>query len=516
MSSRPPFALYLPTFSMNSNISTGSTIKLNEASLSRLPGNVRVPKYDRRQIANGIVHIGVGGFHRSHQAFYLDDYFHQNPGSEWGICGVGLLDNDYDRRMRDALLSQDCLYTLVERSPDGDRARIIGSIARYLFAPDDRQAVIEAMAAESCRIVTLTITESGYYYIEGSGELDVNHPTIQHDLQHPDQPIGTYGFLTAALEKRWKQGLAPFTVLSCDNVQGNGVMVRKMLTAFAQMRDPALGRWVALHVAFPNCMVDRITPFTTPQDIQMLAEQFGIDDAFPVVTEPFIQWVIEDSFCAGRPDWESVGVQMTKDVHPYEMMKIRLLNGSHLLIGYLGSLAGYSYVDEVMTDPLFGQAVAKLMDEVTPTLKPVPGIDLVDYKKTLIERFSNPKIRDRLPRLCLNGSAKIPKFVLVSLRDQLQLGGAIDYLSLTVAAWCRYLTSRDRQGQLIPIDDPLADILTQHACLSELDPRPLLSISEIFGDLVQSPRFFEAVADQLRSLHDFGAKGTLVRFSQAR
>ena len=372
------------------------------------------------------------------------------------------------------------------------------------------------MATPECRIVTLTITESGYYYIEGSGELDVNHPTIQHDLQHPDQPIGTYGFLTAALEKRRKQGLAPFTVLSCDNVQGNGVMVRKMLTTFAQMRDPALGRWTAQHVAFPNCMVDRITPLTTPQDIKMVAEQFGIDDAFPGVAEPFLQWVIEDAFCAGRPDWESVGVQMTNDVHPYEMMKIRLLNGSHMLIGYLGSLAGYTYVYEVMADPLFEQAVAGLMDEVTPTLQPVPGIDLDDYKKTLIERFSNPKIRDQLPRLCLNGSAKIPKFVLVSLRDQLQLGGAIDYLSLTVAAWCRYLTSRDRQGQLIPIEDPLADILTQHACLSELDPRPLLSISEIFGDLVQSPRFFEAVADQLRSLHDFGAKGTLVRFSQAR
>ena len=499
---------------MNSNISTGSTIKLNEASLSRLPGNVRVPNYDRRQITNGIVHIGVGGFHRSHQALYLDDYFHQNPGSEWGICGVGLLDYDYDRRMRDALRSQDCLYTLVERAPKSDRARIIGSITRYLFAPDNRQAVIEAMATEECRIVTLTITESGYYYIEGSGEFDANHPTIQHDLQHPDQPIGTYGFLTAALEKRRKQGLAPFTLLSCDNLQGNGDMVRKMLTTFAQMRDPALGRWIAEHVAFPNCMVDRITPMTTPADIKMVAEQFGIDDAFPGVAEPYIQWVIEDTFCAGRPDWESVGVQMTNDVHPYEMMKIRLLNASHMLIGYLGSLAGYTYVYEVMADPLFQQAVANLMDEVTPTLQPVPGIDLDDYKKTLIERFSNPKIRDQLPRLCLNGSAKIPKFVLGSLRDKLQLGGAIDYLSLTVAAWCRYLTSHDKQGQPIPIDDPLADILTQAGALSELDPRPLLSISEIFGDLVQSPRFVEAVADQLRSLHEFGAKGTLVRFSQ--
>lgn len=499
---------------MNSNTSASSTIKLNEASLSRLLGNIRIPKYDRHQITNGIVHIGVGGFHRSHQALYLDDYFHLNPGSDWGICGVGLLDYDYDRRIRDALQSQDCLYTLVERSPTGDRARIIGSITHYLFAPDNRQAVIEAMATPECRIVTLTVTESGYYYIEGSGNFDVNHPTMQHDLQHPDQPIGTYGFLTAALEKRRKQGLAPFTVLSCDNVQGNGNMVRKMLTTFAQMRDPALARWIAEYVAFPNCMVDRITPLTTPADIKMVAE-FGIDDAFPCVAEPFIQWVIEDTFCAGRPDWESVGVQMTNNVHPYEMMKIRLLNASHMLIGYLGSLSGYTYVYEVMADSLFGQAVANLMDEVTPTLQPVPGIDLDDYKKTLIERFSNPKIRDQLPRLCLNGSAKIPKFVLGSLRDQLQLGGSIDYLSLTIAAWCRYLVSHDHQGQPIAIDDPLADILTQRASLNELDPRPLISISEIFGDLVQSPRFVEAVAEQLRSLHEFGAKETLVRLEQA-
>jgi mannitol 2-dehydrogenase len=248
----------------------------------------------------------------------------------------------------------------------------------------------------------------------------------------------------------------------------------------------------------------------------MVAEQFGIDDAFPGVAEPFIQWVIEDTFCAGRPDWESVGVQMTSDVHPYEMMKIRLLNASHMLIGYLGSLAGYTYVYEVMADPLFEQAVATLMDEVTPTLQPVPGIDLDDYKKTLIERFSNPKIRDQLPRLCLNGSAKIPKFVLGSLRDQLQLGGAIDYLSLTIAAWCRYLNGYDDQNRPIAIDDLLADMLTQQARSGKTDPTPFLSIFEIFGDLVQSPRFVETVADKLSSLHEVGAKKTLVRFSPAQ
>ncbi|MBW4422416.1 MAG: mannitol dehydrogenase family protein [Myxacorys californica WJT36-NPBG1] len=498
---------------MNSKINTRSTIHLNEASLSRLPQNVRIPKYDRTQLINGIVHIGVGAFHRAHQALYLDNYFHQTLDRHWGICGVGLLEQD--KRLRDAFQAQDCLYTLVERAPAGDSAQIIASINRYLFAPDNRQAVIEALAAPECRIVTLTITEAGYYYIEGSGEFDVNHPTIQHDLQHPEAPIGTFGFLSAALERRRNQGLPPFTVLSCDNLQGNGAIARNMLTAFAELHDPHLARWITENVAFPNSMVDRITPATTELDKMMVAEKFGIDDAFPVVAEPFIQWVIEDSFCAGRPDWETVGVQMTSDVHAYELMKIRLLNASHVLIGYLGVLAGYRYVDEVMADPVFRQAVSALMEEVTSVLQPVPGIDLSDYKKTLIERFANPKIQDQLPRLCLNGSAKLPKFILGSLRDQLQRGGEINYLSLVIAAWCRYLNGQDDQGNAIAIDDPLADLLKQQARIGGLDPRPLLTVSEIFGeDLPQSPRLVEAVTDALSKLYKIGARATLVELAE--
>ncbi len=503
---------------MNNSFDPNSPIKLNQAalshlSLSDLSRTVRVPAYDRRSITNGIVHIGVGGFHRSHQAFYLDEYLHQHPGCEWGICGVGLL--EYDRQMRDVLHAQDCLYTLVERSSEGDRARIIGSITRYLFAPVDRQSVLAALASPECRIVTLTITEGGYYYIEGSGEFNENHPVIQHDLQHPDQPIGTYGFLTAALEKRHYQGLAPFTILSCDNLQSNGDLVRKMLLAFVQRYNPALADWIDQSVAFPNCMVDRITPATTSSEIQLVADQFGINDAFPVVTEPFIQWIVEDNFCAGRPDWETVGVQMTHNVQPYEMMKIRLLNGSHLLIGYLGVLAGYTYVHEAMADPLFEQAAKNLMDEVTPTLQPVPGIDLDDYKKTLIKRFANPQIGDQLRRLCLDGSNKIPKFILGSLRDRLQLGGSIDYLSLTVAAWCRYLNGYDDQNRSIAIHDPLADILTQQARLGKTDPKPLLNLFEIFGDLGQSAQLVEAVTHPLQKLYEIGVTETL-RMTQTR
>lgn len=497
---------------MNSHIQTESAIKLNEAALPRLANHVRVPQYDRHQISNGIIHIGVGGFHRAHQALYLDQYFHQNPDSDWGICGVGLL--EFDQRMRDALNSQDCLYTLVERSPESDSARVIGSITQYLFAPENRQAVIDALAHPNCRIVTLTITEGGYYYVEGSGEFDVNHPTIQHDLQHPDQPIGVYGFLTAALDRRRKQGLTPFTVLSCDNLQGNGNIVRKMLTTFAELRDPELGRWMADQVAFPNCMVDRITPATTPSDLEMVRAQFGIEDAWPVVAEPFLQWVVEDKFSAGRPELETVGVQFTDDVHPYEMMKIRLLNASHLLIGYLGTLMGYSYVHETMADSLIRQAVEQLMEEVTPTLQPVAGIDLSQYKRTLIERFANPKIRDQLPRVSLNGSAKVPKWVLSSLRDKLQQDGAIDYLSLTIAAWFRYLKGQDDQGKPISIDDPMAEILSQRARSGGSDPSHLLGLSELFGDLSQSSRFVEAVQGHLHNLSELGAKETLTQLRQ--
>lgn len=495
-------------------MSTSHITKLTEANLSQLPKTVRTPQYDRHSITPGIVHIGVGGFHRAHQAVYLDDYFHQhsdNPDDQqWGICGVGLL--KWDQRMRDALQSQDCLYTLVERSAGGDRARVIGSIRQYLYAPDSRQAVIDALAAPKCRIVTLTITEAGYYYVEGTGELDAHHPTIQHDLQHPDQPMGAFGFLIAALDRRRLRELPPFTILSCDNLQGNGNITRKMVTAYAELANPTLAAWIRDHVTFPNSMVDRITPATTDSDRALVAQQFGIEDGFPVVTEPFIQWVMEDQFCAGRPAWETVGVQFTNDVHAYEKIKIRLLNASHLLIGYLGELAGYQYVHEVMADPLFSRGVELLMEEVTSTLKPVPGMELTGYKQTLIERFANPKIQDQLPRLCLNGSAKIPKFVLGSVRDRLSQGQPVPHLGLVVAAWCRYLTGQDDRGRSIAIDDPMAEVLTQRAISGQANPAALLELKEIFGDdLPQSSAFVEAVQQALQSLCDRGAKATLAQ-----
>lgn len=488
-------------------------VELTERVLSQLPSPVSTPAYDRSGVTYGIVHIGVGGFHRAHQALYLDNYLAQNP-DDWGICGVGLL--EFDQKMRDVMQSQDCLYTLVERSPDKDEARVIGSIVDYRYALDNREAVIEALAAPQCRIVTLTITEGGYYVVEGTGEFDASHPTIQHDLQHPDEPHGVFGFLTAALERLRLRGLRPFTVLSCDNLQGNGDLVGRMLTAFAKKQNPDLGRWIEQNVAFPNSMVDRITPSTTPADIQMVREQFGIEDSWPVVAEPFLQWVIEDKFSATRPDWESVGVQMTDDVKPYEMMKLRLLNASHSLIGYLGSLLGYTYTSEAMNDALTRQAVERLMDEVSPTLPSLPGIDLSSYKQTLVERFGNPKVRDQLSRLCLNGSDKIPKFILGSLRDKLTRGESITYLSFAIAVWFRYLNGKDDQGKLLPVDDPMATLLTEKALAGKSDPMPLLKVEKIFGDLSHSSTIVAAVTHHLQQLYVLGSQETLSRLLSTR
>ena len=426
----------------------------------------------------------------------------------------------YDEEKRDILQTQDCLYTLIERSPEQDTARIIGSITQYLFAPDNPQAVIDVLAAENCRIVTLTITEGGYYVIEGTGELDTQHPTIEHDLQHPERPKGVYGFLTAALKQRRQKGLPPFTVLSCDNVQGNGRVLGKMLTAFAKLQNPDLGEWIERNVAFPNSMVDRITPATTPAELQMvrdrasaaLRDRFGLEDAWPVVAEPFIQWTIEDNFSAGRPDWESVGVQMTDDVHPYELMKLRLLNAGHSLLGFLGSLLGYTYTSEAMKYEPIRRAIRGLMDEVTPTLSPLPGVDIEEYKQTLIARFSNPQVSDRLFRLCLNSSDKLPKFIFGSLRDRLERDGSIDYLSFTIALWFRYLQGTDEQGQPLAIEDSRADLLTERARLAGSDLQLLLDIEELFGDLSHSSRFVEAVTKYRGEIDRLGTNAALLQF----
>ncbi len=485
------------------------TRALNTDSLRHLPSDVMIPQYDRQQIKQGIVHIGVGGFHRAHQALYADDLLQNHGITDWGICGVGLLPQD--KKMAAILQKQDCLYTLVERHYGQEKARIIGSLVEYLFAPNNPEAVLEKMSSANIKIVSLTITEGGYCYHEATEEFDSSNPQVQHDLQNLTRPIGAFGFLVEALHRRRQQGIAPFTIQSCDNLQNNGNLTKKMVLAFAQLRDPSLCQWIAEHVTFPNSMVDRITPTTTDEDRAVVLEKWGIHDEWPVVCETFQQWVIEDTFCNGRPAWEKVGAQLTFDVFPYEKMKIRLLNASHAAVAYLAYLDGYDYFDEAIANPLYAHFLERLMDEdVTPLLSKVPGVDLTEYKKTLIERFGNPSVKDHLNRLCTDGSSRMPKFVLSSIQEQLQQGANPRWLSLAVAGWFRFLSAENEKGETFSVNDPLATSLIEKAKSGKTDPRPLLGIVEIFGEfLPQSQDFINCLTQDLESLYQKGVRATL-------
>jgi len=489
-----------------------SGIKLNNQNLSKLKKEIRVPSYNRGELRQNTVHIGVGGFHRAHQAAYLDDLLALNGTERWGECGMGVLKSD--DRMRDALKGQDFLYTIVERSAEKQTARVIGSIVDYIYAPEERERAIEKMAAAETKIVSLTITEGGYFIDEGTREFTAEHPDIQHDLQHPGQPVSSLGYIAEALDRRRLRALPPFTVMSCDNLQGNGHVIRKVLLAFAGLRNAALQQWIAANVKFPNSMVDRITPVTTAQDIAFVSARFGLQDAWPVVTEPFIQWVIEDDFCNGRPQWEKVGVQLVSDVAPYELMKMRLLNASHLAMAYLGALAGYTFVHEVMQDALFRSFVESFMKEVTPVVPKIPGTSVTEYKRTLIERFSNPTINDQMTRICSEGSAKIPKWLLPSIAELLEKGKSIELLSLVVASWIHYLKQGiDERGQALTIIDARAAELTAIAKTAGTDPRPVFAIKSIFGQALPANQLFVAKAEAaLQELSKLGAAATMRQY----
>jgi mannitol 2-dehydrogenase len=467
------------------------------------------PAYDRSRVRTGVVHFGVGGFHRAHQAAYHDRLMNAGKALDWGICGVGVM--PADRRMKEALDAQDGLYTLVVKHPDGTyEPRVIGAITEYLFAPDDPEAVLEKLAAEGTRIVSLTITEGGYNLDDVSGEFDASNAAVVADLAPGAQPRTTFGLITEALRRRREHGLPPFTIMSCDNLQGNGHRSRVAFTAFARLRDPELGAWVERHVRFPNSMVDRITPATTDADRAEVRERFGIDDKWPVVCEPFSQWVLEDAFALGRPPYEDAGVQLTDGVEPYELMKLRLLNAGHQALGYLAHLAGHRLVHEAAQDPLFRAFVRGYMDnEATPTLPPVPGIDLDEYKHTLIERFSNPEVRDTIARVCAESSDRIPKFLLPVVRGQLETNGEITHCATVVAAWARYAEGVDEQGEPIEVVDPRRERLIELARRQRQDPHAFVANRELFGDLVDDRRFLEAYRSALSSLHERGARATL-------
>lgn len=481
---------------------------LNAAALPELATRLPVPTYDRSRLTTGIVHIGVGGFHRAHEAMYLDRLMEQGKALDFAICGVGVLTSD--KRMKDVLDAQDGLYTLVLKHADGtSEPRVIGSIHEYLFAPDDPEAVIERMADPATRIVSLTITEGGYNFSAVTGEFDADAPDVVHDLRSGEPPTTAFGLVVEALVRRRDRGVVPFAVMSCDNIAGNGDMARESFATFAGLRDVELGAWVRSQVRFPNSMVDRITPVTTADDRAELAAEFDVDDAWPVVCETFTQWVLEDAFTE-RPPWEDAGVQLVQDVEPYELMKLRLLNASHQALCYVGYLAGYRLVHEVTLDPLFAGFVRAYMDrEGTATLHPVPGIDLEAYKDELVERFSNAQVRDTVARLCAESSDRIPKWLLPVVRHNLAHGGEVLRSAAVVAAWARYDEAVDEQGEPIEVVDRLREVLVANANGYDADPLSFLRDRTVFGDLVDDERFTAPYLRVLASLHERGSRATL-------
>ncbi len=482
-------------------------LPLNQRTLAQHAARVAVPGYDRTALRRGVVHIGVGSFHRAHQAVYFDALAAIGLGDGWALTGVGL----HRRVMKEALAPQDGLYTVVDRSDAGDRARVVGAITSYLYAPEETAAVLDALVDEATRLVTLTITSDGYRVDAHAGVCAGGDPSGRADLRNPASPATAIGLITEALARRRNLGRPPFTVLSCDNMPANGMIARTAVVSFAALRDDRLARWIDEFVTFPGCMVDRITPGTTDADRRRLERTFGVRDRWPVMTEPFSQWVVEDAFCNGRPALEEVGVRFVEDVRPYALMKTRLLNGSHCAIGYLGTLAGYTRVDEAMADRRIAGYVQRLMlDEIAPLLPPVAN-DLDEYVAALQARFHNRAVADQLTRLCRNGSAKVPAHLVSCIREAQLIGRPHALLTLAVAAWCRYL--RDTHPD--HLDDPRGVELHALAAAGGTDPRRLLSDTVTFGSLGECPRFIRAVQRDLRDLDEFGAPAVMAARTSA-
>lgn len=484
--------------------------RLSLASLDRLPAGVARPRYDVAGQKIGIVHLGIGAFHRAHQAVYVDDRLAAGE-RDWAVLGASLRSPD----TRDALAPQDGLYSLVVRSGEQTSVRVIGAVRGVLVAPEAPEALLAAMARPEVRIVSLTVTEKGYCLDPASGALREDHPDIVRDLADPARPLTAPGILVEALRRRRAAGVAPFTVLCCDNLSANGRIVRGIVARFATLRDAELGRLIAGEVAFPSTMVDRIVPATTDADRALVGERLGLADAWPVATEPFSQWVIEDRFSAGRPRFEEAGAELVVDVEPYEAMKLRLLNGSHSTLAYLGYLAGHETVSDAMAVPAFRRLVRGLMDEeVTPTLHVPAGADLDGYKAQLLTRFENAALRHRTFQIATDGSQKLPPRLLGTVRDRLERGAPIARLALAVAGWMRLVSGRDEAGRTIALNDPLASRLRGLADAAgpeaaRLAPA-LLGVREIFGDdLPKDPRFTVPVEQALTALFARGA-GRLV------
>ncbi len=480
--------------------------KLSHTALPAIT-SAATPAYSRADLTPGIVHFGVGNFHRAHQAVYLDAVFNTGEGHDWAIIGAGTRASD--AAMRDALRQQDWLTTVVEQEADSSKAHITGVMVDYL-EPGDSQAVIAALIDPAIRIVSLTITEGGYYIDPASQKFDPSHPDIAYDAAHSDAPKTAFGLILAGLVKRREAGIVPFTVMSCDNIPGNGHVTQNAVAGLAALIDPALAEWVKSSVAFPNGMVDRITPATSDREKNLLAHQFGINDAWPVFCESFKQWVLEDNFPAGRPALEKVGVQFVPDVAPYEHMKIRILNGGHATIAYPAGLLDIHFVHEAMEHPLVSAFLKKVeTEEIIPIVPPVPDTDLNAYFALCEKRFANPKIGDTIRRLALDGSNRQPKFIVPSAMDRVNANSLLTGLALVSAFWCRYCYGTTDSGAVIEPNDPNWDRLTEQARKARDNPAIWLEMADIYGGLAKASAFIEAFTKCLNFLWENGTAATL-------
>ena len=487
-------------------------MRLSLATVAALNAAVARPRVDVTGAGVGMVHLGIGAFHRAHQAIYTDEAM-ARAGGAWGICGVSLRSPD----VRDRLAPQDGLYSAVEKSPEGVRRRVIGSVREVLFLGDERARVDARLADPATKVVTLTVTEKGYCHDPATGALNFAHPDVVHDLAEPHAPVSVVGLLAGALAARRTARAGPLTIVTCDNLPHNGKVLRGIVLAFASAQDPALAQWIEANAAFPSTMVDRIVPATTADDIRDNDAALGLHDAAPVVFEPFEQWVIEDAFVTARPAWEHGGAQFVTDVAPFEAMKLRLLNASHSAFAYLGFLAGHEYIYQVAGEPDFVTFMRRFMqDEVTPTLQVLPGIDLAAYREALVQRFGNPALPHRTQQIAMDGSQKLPQRLLDTARENLAAGRSIRLAALAVAGWMRYVSGVDEAGRPIEVADPLAPQFAEIAGANRGNPtglaRGLLGLRAIFGDdLAHDPRFAVPVAAWLAALHADGAAKTVAR-----